>query len=139
MKSTKNNFQNFKMFGFPDSLPLPHLLFLVHLITYLFPLACLGEKWDYKKKKGDPAAIAEDKKKKKKKKKGAKKGKGKTEQREEGTGDGSSEGEKAAKKKSEKKVKKKKSKVPVQKMDGGLMSDEQVQPQVPLPRHKTEL
>lgn len=105
----------------------------------LFALACLGENYDHRKKKGDPAAIAEDKK-KKKKKKGAKKGKGKMEEGEEGRGDGGSEGEKAAKKKNEKKVKKKKkSKVPVQKTDGGLTSDEGVQPQVPLPRHKTEL
>ncbi|XP_075890304.1 protein canopy homolog 3 [Nelusetta ayraudi] len=101
--------------------------------------ACLGENYDHRKKKGDPAAIAEDKK-KKKKKKGAKKGKGKMEEGEEGRGDGASEGEKAAKKKNEKKVKKKKkSKVPVQKTDEGLTSDEEVQPQVPLPRHKTEL
>lgn len=55
-------------------------------------------------------------------------------------GDSRSEGEKAAKKKKEKKVKgKKKSKAPVEKTGGGLSSDEDVQPQVPLPGHKTEL
>lgn len=101
------------------------------------PLACLSEKWDHRKKKGDPAAIAEDKK-KKKKKKGAKKVKSKTEEGEEGRA--GSDGERAAKKKNEKKVKKKKkSKVPVPKTDGGLTSDEDVQPQVPLHGHKTEL
>lgn len=100
--------------------------------------ACLSEKWDHRKKKGDPAAIAEDKKKKKKKKKGAKKVKSKTEEGEEGRA--GSDGERAAKKKNEKKVKKKKkSKVPVPKTDGGLTSDEDVQPQVPLHGHKTEL
>ncbi|XP_040887013.1 protein canopy homolog 3 [Toxotes jaculatrix] len=97
--------------------------------------ACLDEMWT-SQKKGDQAAIAEDKK-KKKKKKGGKKGKG-----EEGGdgGDGSSEGEKAAKKKKEKKVKKKKkSKAPVEKMDGGVSSDEEIQPQVPVSGQKTEL
>lgn len=90
---------------------------------------CLKEKWT-PKKKGDQAAIAEDKK-KKKKKKGGKKGEG---------GDGSSEGEKATKKKKEKKVKKKKkSKAPVEKVDGGASSDEEIQPQVPLSGRKTEL
>lgn len=103
------------------------------------PLACLSEEWDHRRKKGDPAAIAEDKK-KKKKKKGAKKGKRKSDEGEEGRGGDGSEGEKAAKKKNEKKVKKKKkSKVPVPKMDAGSTSDEDVQPQVPLPGHKTEL
>uniref|UniRef100_UPI0037E7DDEE protein canopy homolog 3 n=1 Tax=Semicossyphus pulcher TaxID=241346 RepID=UPI0037E7DDEE len=93
--------------------------------------ACLKEDWS-RKKKGDQAAIAEDKK-KKKKKKGAKKG-------EEG-GDGGSEGEKTAKKKKEKKVKKKKkSKAPVEKTDrGGASSDEEIQPQMPLSGQKTEL
>lgn len=77
---------------------------------------------------GDHAAIAEDKK-KKKKKKGGKKGKGKSE-----------EGEEGGKKKKEKKVKrKKKSKAPVEKTDGGVSSDEDIQPQMPLPRQKTEL
>ncbi|XP_069028309.1 protein canopy homolog 3 [Embiotoca jacksoni] len=94
--------------------------------------ACLSEDWSAKKK-GDQAAIAEDKK--KKKKKGGKKGK-------EG-GDGSSEGEKTAKKKKEKKEKKvkkkKKSKSPVEKKDGGASSDEEIQPQVPLSGRKTEL
>ncbi|XP_035005447.2 protein canopy homolog 3 [Hippoglossus stenolepis] len=92
--------------------------------------ACLGEDWSAKKKKGDQAAIAEDKKKKKKKK-----GKAGAE-----GGDGSSEGEKVAKKKKEKKVKKKKkSKAPVEKTDGGASSDEEIQPQVLLSGKKTEL
>ncbi|KAL4007504.1 hypothetical protein ACER0C_001356 [Sarotherodon galilaeus] len=96
--------------------------------------ACLNENWTLKKK-GDQAAIAEDKK-KKKKKKGGKKGKGKGEE----GGDGSSEGEKASKKNKEKKVKKKKkSKSPVEKTDGGVSSDEEIQPQVPLSGQKTEL
>lgn len=91
--------------------------------------ACLKEEWS-SNKKGDQAAIAEDKK-KKKKKKGGKKGEG---------GDGSSEGEKATKKKKEKKVKKKKkSKAAVEKMDGGVSSDEEIQPQMPLSGQKTEL
>ncbi|KAF1380851.1 hypothetical protein PFLUV_G00168310 [Perca fluviatilis] len=91
--------------------------------------ACLNEDWT-PKKKGDQAAIAEDKK-KKKKKKGGKKGEG---------GDGGSEGEKATKKKKEKKVKKKKkSKAPVEKTDGGVSSDEEIQPQMPLSGQKTEL
>ncbi|XP_056225906.1 protein canopy homolog 3 [Seriola aureovittata] len=95
--------------------------------------ACLDEDWS-PKRKGEQAAIAEDKK-KKKKKKGGKKGK------EAGNGsDGGSEGEKAAKKKKEKKVKKKKkSKAPVEKTDGGLTSDDEIQPQVPLSGQKTEL
>ncbi|XP_072232625.1 protein canopy homolog 3 [Leuresthes tenuis] len=88
---------------------------------------CLSESWS--QKKGEPAAIAEDKK-KKKKKKGGKKGKG------EDAGDG----EKVAKKKKEKKVKKKKKgKAPVEKMDGGATSDEEIQPQVPLSEQRTEL
>ncbi|KAM4714335.1 protein canopy homolog 3 [Anableps anableps] len=92
--------------------------------------ACLSENWT-PKKKGDQAAIAEDKKKKKKKKGGKKGGGGEK-------GDGSSDGEKATKKK--KKVKKKKkSKAPAEKTDGGLTSDEEIQPQVPLSGHKTEL
>lgn len=96
--------------------------------------ACLNENWTLKKK-GDQAAIAEDRK-KKKKKKGGKKGKGKGEE----GGDGSSEGEKVSKKNKEKKVKKKKkSKSPVEKTDGGVSSDEEIQPQVPLSGQKTEL
>lgn len=92
-------------------------------------MACLNEEWA-SKKKGDQAAIAEDKK-KKKKKKGGKKGEG---------GDGGSEGEKATKKKKEKKVKKKKkSKALAEKMDGGASSDEEIQPQMPLSGQKTEL
>ncbi|XP_019121209.1 protein canopy homolog 3 [Larimichthys crocea] len=94
--------------------------------------ACLSEDWDRLKKRGDQAAIAEDKK--KKKKKGGKKGKGKSEEGEEG-GDSV-----ATKKKKEKKVKKKKkSKAPVEKMDGGVSSDEEIQPQMPLSGQKTEL
>ncbi|KAM6959793.1 protein canopy homolog 3 [Tautogolabrus adspersus] len=100
--------------------------------------ACLKEDLT-KLKKGDQAAIAEDKK-KKKKKKGGKKVKGKSEEGEEG-GDGSSDGEKTMKKKKEKKVKKKKkSKAPVEKTDGGgVTSDDEIQPQVPLSGQKTEL
>ncbi|KAM9717751.1 protein canopy homolog 3 [Menidia menidia] len=89
--------------------------------------ACLSEEWS--RKKGDQAALAEDKK-KKKKKKGGKKGKGKGE----AGGDGG-DAEKVAKKKKEKKVKKKKKgKSPVEKTDG-----EEIQPQVPLSGQKTEL
>lgn len=90
--------------------------------------ACLSEDWTMtKKKKGDQAAIAEDKKQKTKKKKGSKKDK-------EG-GDGS-DAEK--KKKKDKKVKKKKkSKAPVE-TDPGATTDEEIQPQVPL-SGKTEL
>lgn len=93
--------------------------------------ACLSENWT-PKRKGDQAAIAEDKK--KKKKKGGKKAGGEK-------GDGSSDGEKATKKKKkEKKVKKKKkSKAPVEKTDGGLTSDEEIQPEVSLSGQKTEL
>ncbi|XP_034713108.1 protein canopy homolog 3 [Etheostoma cragini] len=92
--------------------------------------ACLTENWTAKKK-GDTAAIAEDKK-KKKKKKGGKKGEG---------GDGSSEEEKATKKKKKEKKakKKKKSKAPVEKTGGGVSSDEEIQPQMPLSGQKTEL
>ncbi|CAG5929420.1 unnamed protein product [Menidia menidia] len=94
--------------------------------------ACLNEEWT--RKKGDQAALAEDKK-KKKKKKGGKKGKGKGE----AGGDGG-DAEKVAKKKKEKKVKKKKKgKSPVEKTDGGRTSDEEIQPQVPLSGQKTEL
>ncbi|KAM3857518.1 protein canopy homolog 3 [Diretmus argenteus] len=95
--------------------------------------ACLSEEWKAEKK-GDPAAIAEDKK--KKKKKGVKKGKGKN-----GEGDGGSEGEKTTKKKKEKKAKKKKkSKSPVEKTEaGGVSSDEEIQAKVSLPGKKTEL
>uniref|UniRef100_A0A1A7X0Q8 Protein canopy homolog 3 n=1 Tax=Iconisemion striatum TaxID=60296 RepID=A0A1A7X0Q8_9TELE len=93
--------------------------------------ACLAEDWT-PKKKGDQAAIAEDKK-KKKKKKGGKKGKGKGEE----GGDGSSDREKTSRKKKVKK--KKKGKSPVEKLDGGMTSDEDIQPQVPLSGQKTEL
>nr|XP_020465784.1 protein canopy homolog 3 [Monopterus albus] len=96
--------------------------------------ACLSEDWTLRRK-GDQAAIAEDKK-KKKKKKGGKKGKNKGEE----GGDGSLEGEKKTKKKKDKKVKKKKkSKAPVEKLDGGVSSDDEIQPQVPLSGQKTEL
>ncbi|KAM7376978.1 hypothetical protein PAMA_013659 [Pampus argenteus] len=99
--------------------------------------ACLNEQWK-PGRKGDQAAIAEDKK-KKKKKTGVKKGKGKSEEGVEG-GDSGSDGEKTTKKKKEKKVKKKKkSKAPVEKTDGGLSSDEEIQPEVPLSGQKTEL
>ncbi|KAM8899606.1 protein canopy homolog 3 [Spinachia spinachia] len=87
--------------------------------------ACLDEEWS-PMKKGDQAALAEDKKKKRKKKKKK---------------DGS-DGEKATKKKkkSEKKAKKKKkSKAPVEKADGGASSGEDIQPAVPLSGGKTEL
>uniref|UniRef100_A0A1A8GH10 Protein canopy homolog 3 n=1 Tax=Nothobranchius korthausae TaxID=1143690 RepID=A0A1A8GH10_9TELE len=92
--------------------------------------ACLAEDWT-PKKKGDQAAIAEDKK--KKKKKGGKKGKGKGEE----GGDGSSDREKTSRKKKVKK--KKKGKSPVEKLDGGMTSDEDIQPQVSLSGQKMEL
>lgn len=111
-------------FSFSTSSLLPQSLFP----SFPGP-ACLNEEWTAKKK-GDQAAIAEDKK-KKKKKKGGKKGEG---------GDGGSEGEKSTKKKKEKKVKKKKkSKAPVEKANGGVSSDEDIQPQMPLSGQKTEL
>uniref|UniRef100_A0A3Q3WU93 Protein canopy homolog 3 n=1 Tax=Mola mola TaxID=94237 RepID=A0A3Q3WU93_MOLML len=90
---------------------------------------CLREEWaSKKKKKGDQAAIAEDKK-KTKKKKGGKKGKGKSAEGEEG-GDGALEGKKTVKNKN---------KAPVVKNDGGVSSDEEIQPRRPLPGPKTEL
>uniref|UniRef100_A0A8C7XZK3 Protein canopy homolog 3 n=1 Tax=Oryzias sinensis TaxID=183150 RepID=A0A8C7XZK3_9TELE len=95
---------------------------------------CLNENWTAKKK-GDQAAIAEDKK-KKKKKKGGKKGKNK----EEGGDGADSDGEKTSKKKKEKKTnKKKRSKAPLDKMNEGATSDEEIQPQAPLSGQKTEL
>ncbi|XP_013872878.1 protein canopy homolog 3 [Austrofundulus limnaeus] len=98
--------------------------------------ACLQENWS-SKKKGDPAAIAEDTK-KKKKKKGGKKGKGRGE--EEGGGAGGPEKEKLTKKKKKDKVKKKKKgQAPMEKMDAGVTSDEEFQPQEPLSGLKTEL
>ncbi|KAK2862809.1 hypothetical protein Q5P01_002342 [Channa striata] len=99
--------------------------------------ACLKEEWT-PKKRGDQAAIAEDKKKKKKKKKGGKKGKGKGEEDGEG-GDVSSDAEKTSKKKDKKVKKKKKSKAPVEKVDDRATSDEEIQAQVPLSAQKTEL
>lgn len=87
---------------------------------------CLKEQWTAKKK-GDQAAIAEDKKHKnsKKKKKGKK--------------DDASDADKPKKKdKKVKKTKKKKSKAPVDDEEPGLTTDEEIQPQVPL-SHKTEL
>ncbi|XP_040035967.2 protein canopy homolog 3 [Gasterosteus aculeatus] len=93
--------------------------------------ACLDEEWS-PMKKGDQAALAEDKKKKKKKKK-KKAGR---------KGEGGDDGEKATKKKkkSEKKAKKKKkSRAPVERADGGASSGEEIQPPVPLPGGKTEL
>lgn len=114
-----------------------YLSVLSHFTFFLHP-ACLKEDWSFRKK-GDAAAIAEEKK-KKKKKKGGKKGKGKGEEGAEG-GDGSSDGEKTTKKKKkEKKVKKKKkSKAPVEKLGGEVTSDEDIQAQVPLSGRKTEL
>lgn len=109
--------------------------------------ACLKEEW--KGKKGDQAAIAEDKKKKKKKKKEVKKGKAKDGGG--GVGDGNdilTEGEKTPKKKKEKKgmKKKKKSKAPVTQEGGrdrtdagGVSSDEDIQKREALPGRKTEL
>lgn len=113
-------------------------LFLNLCSVFFFCPACLKEGWT-PKRKGDQASIAEDKKKKKKKKKGGKKGKGKGEEGGE-EGDGSSDGEKTTKKKKEKKVrKKKKSKAPVERLDGGVTSDEEIQAQVPLSGQKSEL
>ncbi|XP_058479483.1 protein canopy homolog 3 [Solea solea] len=92
---------------------------------------CLKEDLSLRKK-GDHAAIAEDKKKKKKTtKKGGKK--------EKSGGDDGSEDEKKKKKENKKTKKKKKSKAPVEAEDGAVFSDEQIQPQVPLSGHKTEL
>lgn len=86
---------------------------------------CLKEQWAGKKK-GEQAAIAEDKKQKNSKKKKGKK-------------DEASDAEKSKKKdKKVKKKKKKKSKAPVQDEDQGFTSDEEIQPQVPL-NDKTEL
>lgn len=106
-------------------------------LCLFFNSACLDEKWDLRKKKGDQAALTADKK-KKKKKKGAKKGKAKSAEGENG-GDDAREAEKASKKKKEKVKKKKKSKAPVERMDGGHSSEDEIQPQVPLPGQKTEL
>ncbi|XP_034020672.1 protein canopy homolog 3 [Thalassophryne amazonica] len=91
--------------------------------------ACLKEVWK-PKKKGDQAAISEDKKKKKKKK-------GKSKEGGEGADTGL-ESEEAAKQK--KKVKKKKKGAfPVERSDGEVTSDEEIQAEVPLPQQKTEL
>ncbi|KAA0722531.1 Protein canopy -like protein 3 [Triplophysa tibetana] len=87
--------------------------------------ACLKEKWSGKK--GDTAAIAEDKKKKKSKKKKSK------------------DGEDSQKK--EKKVKKKKKKSKISESEknkrkteeAGYSSDEEIQKKVPLGQDKTEL
>ncbi|XP_017292312.1 protein canopy homolog 3 [Kryptolebias marmoratus] len=89
--------------------------------------ACLGENWT--PKKGDPAAIAEDKKKKKKKKKGGKKG----------GGEGGDEKVTKKKKKEKKVKKKKKGKSPLETLDGGVTSDEDIQSQERLSGQKTEL
>lgn len=97
----------------------------------------MKEKWDLRKKKGDQGALAEDKK-KKKKKKGGKKGKAKSAEGEDG-GDETREVEKASKKKKEKVKKKKKSKAPLERMDGGHSSEDEIQPKVPLSGQKTEL
>ncbi|KAM9836323.1 protein canopy homolog 3 [Aulostomus maculatus] len=94
--------------------------------------ACLKEEWS-SRRKGDQAAITEDKKKKKKKKGGGKK-------KSEDGGENSSDGEKTPKKRKEKKVKKKKKgKAGQERMEGGVSSVEDVQPQVPLTGLKTEL
>ncbi|XP_030631878.1 protein canopy homolog 3 [Chanos chanos] len=83
--------------------------------------ACLKESWSGRK--GDTAAIAEDKKKKKKSKKGKNK-----------------DSEEGQSKKKEKKVKKKKkSKHTEEKERDGYTSDEDVQKKVPLREEKTEL
>ncbi|CAL8326226.1 unnamed protein product [Lota lota] len=93
--------------------------------------ACLAEEWK-PEKKGDPASLAEDKK-KKKNKKGGKKGKAKD----------SSERESPTKKKKEKKGKKKRSKAPVDRVEENeeerLLSEQGIQATEPLPGHKTEL
>lgn len=86
---------------------------------------CLKENWSGKKK-GDHAAIAEDKKHKKKTTKSKNKDRDASEE--------------AKKKKKDKKVKKKKkSKAPVEDQDPGVNADEGIQPEVPLSGHKTEL
>lgn len=84
---------------------------------------CLKEQWTAKKK-GDQAAIAEDKK-----HKGTKKKKKSTEGKDSDT-------EKSKKKDKKVKKKKKKSKAPVQDQD---QEEEQIQPQQPLSEHRTEL
>lgn len=84
---------------------------------------CLKEQWTAKKK-GDQAAIAEDKK-----HKGTKKKKKSTEGKDSDT-------EKSKKKDKKAKKKKKKSKAPVQDQD---QEEEQIQPQQPLSEHRTEL
>lgn len=84
---------------------------------------CLKEQWRAKKK-GDQAAIAEDKK-----HKGTKKKKKSTEGKDSDT-------EKSKKKDKKVKKKKKKSKAPVQDQD---QEEEQIQPQQPLSQHRTEL
>uniref|UniRef100_A0AAV2KMJ5 Protein canopy homolog 3 n=1 Tax=Knipowitschia caucasica TaxID=637954 RepID=A0AAV2KMJ5_KNICA len=83
--------------------------------------SCLDERW----KKGDRAAIAEDKKVKKSGKKKVKK-------------DTDAEGKKNKDKKGKKK-KKKKSKAPVESQDPGATLGEDIQPQVPLGGDRTEL
>ncbi|KAJ3585782.1 hypothetical protein NHX12_014500 [Muraenolepis orangiensis] len=97
--------------------------------------ACLEEEWK-PEKKGDPAALAEDKKKKKNKRASGKKGKAKD----------SVERESPAKKKKEKKEKKgkkKKSKAPVDHVDASeqerFLSEQGIQATEPLPGQKTEL
>lgn len=100
---------------------------------------CLKE--EFKGKKGDAAAIAEDKK---KKKKGGKKGKSGGEV---SAGDGGASGEEGeptktkTKKKDKKTKKKKKSKAPLpdERGGGGASSDEEVQRKAPLPGERTEL
>ncbi|XP_055012241.1 protein canopy homolog 3 [Boleophthalmus pectinirostris] len=94
--------------------------------------ARLNEEWS--KRKGDRAAIAEDKKNKKSKnddKKKKKKKKGKK--------DADAPDAENKKKKDKKVKKKKKSKAPVESQDPGATTDEEIQPQVPLSGAKTEL
>ncbi|KAM6949022.1 protein canopy homolog 3 [Aplochiton taeniatus] len=103
---------------------------------------CLKE--EFKGKKGDAAAIAEDKK--KKKKKGGKKGKSKELSAGEGRDPSpSAEGEatktKTKKKKKDKKKKKSKATLPEERGGGGggASSDEEIQRKAPLPGGKMEL
>ncbi|XP_076019215.1 protein canopy homolog 3 [Genypterus blacodes] len=91
---------------------------------------CLHEEWS-PKKKGEQAAIAEDKK-KKKKKKGKEVGEG-------GDGGSDGEGKKMLKKKKKEKKAKKKKKSKERMEGGGASSDEEIQAPVPLTGPKTEL
>ncbi|KAJ8246858.1 hypothetical protein GJAV_G00256150 [Gymnothorax javanicus] len=93
---------------------------------------CLKEKWEGKK--GDVAAIGEEKKKKKKK---GKKGKGKESQ---STGQDTHGKKKDKKTKKKKKGKKVEEEVPRERRDDdGHTSEEDIQEKVPLPNKNTEL